>query len=31
LAYFWGDVLGGVIFLVLAMFTWRFLKNSNFS
>ena len=31
LAYFWGDVLGGIFFLVLAMFTWRFLKNSNFS
>jgi hypothetical protein len=31
LSYLWGDVLGGVIFLILAMYTWRFLKNSNFS
>ena len=30
LAYFWGDVLGGFIFLILAMYIWRILKNSNF-
>ena len=30
LAYFRGDVLGGFIFLMLAMYTWRILKNSNF-
>ena len=30
LAYFWGDVLGGFIFLLLAMYIWRILKNSNF-
>ena len=29
LAYFWGDVLGGFIFLLLAMYIWRILKNSN--
>ena len=30
LDYFWGDVLGGFIFLLLAMYIWRILKNSNF-
>ena len=30
LAYFWGDVLGGVIFLFIAMYIWRILKNSSF-
>ena len=30
LAYFWGDVLGGYIFLIMAMYIWRFLKNSSF-
>ena len=30
LSYFWGDVLGGVIFLLLAMYTWRILKNTKF-
>ena len=30
LAYFWGDVLGGVIFLFMAMYIWRILKNSRF-
>ena len=30
LAYFWGDLLGGFIFLLLAMYTWRILKISNF-
>ena len=30
LAYFWGDVLGGVIFLILAMYIWRILKNTKF-
>ena len=30
LAYFWGDVLGGFIFLLLAMYIWRILKNSSF-
>jgi hypothetical protein len=30
LAYFWGDVLGGAIFLILAMYIWRILKNTNF-
>ena len=30
LAYFVGDVLGGFIFLILAMYIWRILKNSNF-
>ena len=30
LAYFWGDVLGGLMFLLLAMYIWRILKNSNF-
>ena len=30
LAYFWGDVLGGVIFLILAMYIWRVLKNTKF-
>ena len=29
-AYFWGDVLGGFIFLLLAMYIWRLLKNSTF-
>ena len=30
LAYFWGDVFGGLIFLVLAMYIWRILKNTTF-
>ena len=30
LAYFGGDVLGGFIFLLMAMYIWRILKNSNF-
>ena len=30
LAYFWGDVLGGVIFLFMAMYIWRILKISSF-
>ena len=30
LAYFWGDLLGGCIFLLLSMYIWRILKNSNF-
>ena len=30
LAYFWGDILGGFIFLIMAMYIWRILKNSNF-
>ena len=30
LAFFWGDVLGGVIFLIMAVYIWRILKNSNF-
>ena len=30
LAYFWGDVLGGIIFLFMAMYIWRILKNSSF-
>ena len=30
LDYFWGDVLGGFIFLLLAMYIWRVLKHSNF-
>ena len=30
LAYFWGDVLGGFIFLILAMYIWRILKNTKF-
>ena len=30
LVYFWGDVFGGFIFLIMAMYTWRILKNSNF-
>ncbi len=29
-AYFWGDVVGGFIFLLLAMYIWRILKNANF-
>ena len=29
-AYFWGDVLGGFIFLILAMYIWRILKNTKF-
>ena len=29
-AYFWGDVVGGFIFLLLAMYIWRILKKSNF-
>ena len=30
LAFFGGDVSGGIIFLLLAMYIWRILKNSNF-
>ena len=30
LAYFWGDLLGGFLFLLLAMYIWRILKNSDF-
>ena len=30
LTYFWGDVLGGLIFLFMAMYIWRILKNLNF-
>ena len=30
LSYFWGDVFGGLIFLVLAMYIWRILKNTKF-
>jgi len=30
LSYFWGDVFGGFIFLVLAMYIWRILKNTKF-
>ena len=30
LSYFWGDVFGGYIFLILAMYTWRVLKNTKF-
>ena len=30
LAYFWGDILGGFIFLIMAMYIWRILKNSSF-
>ena len=30
LAYFWGDLLGGFLFLLLAMYVWRILKNSKF-
>ena len=30
LSYFWGDVFGGVIFLILAMYIWRILKNTKF-
>ena len=30
LAYFWGDVLGGFIFLLLAMYIWRILRNTKF-
>ena len=30
LAYFWWDVLGGSIFLFMAMYIWRILKNSSF-
>ena len=29
-AYFWGDVVGGFIFLLLAMYIWRILKNASF-
>ena len=29
-AYFWGDTLGGLIFLLLSMYTWRMLKNTKF-
>ncbi|GIR85165.1 MAG: hypothetical protein CM15mP85_17890 [Rhodobacterales bacterium] len=29
LSYFWGDVFGGCIFLILAMYTWRILKNTR--
>ena len=28
--YFWGDVLGGFICLIIAMYIWRILKNSKF-
>ena len=30
LTYFWGDVLGGLIFLFMAMYIWRILRNLNF-
>ena len=30
LAFFGGDILGGFIFLLMAMYIWRILKNSNF-
>ena len=30
LAYFGGDILGGFIFLLLAMYIWRILKKTNF-
>ena len=30
LSYFWGDVFGGFIFLVLSMYTWRVLRFTKF-
>ncbi len=30
LAYFWGDVVGGFILLIMAMYIWRIIKSSNF-
>ena len=30
LSYFWGDIFGGIIFLILAMYIWRILRNTRF-
>ena len=30
LMYFWGDIFGGIIFLILAMYIWRILRNTRF-